>query len=106
MAEAGPDAAPAPAPVVSLAEARQPAPGEARRPDPLWFREVEMPGREVRAEEIPSDLDEVSSGLAVLAEWLHRRNEWQASKAVFGLKRSLDRSVQELRELLKQTEVA
>ncbi len=108
MAEAGPDAAPADAPapalapVVSLAEAREPAPHIHRRPDPLWFREVEVPGREVRAEDIPSNLGEVSSGLAMLGEWLYQKRETQASDLAWLLKRSVDRSMEELNELLRQ----
>ncbi len=103
MSDAGPDAVPPePAPVVSLAEAREPGPRQPRRPDPLWFREVEVPGREVRAEDIPSNLGEVSSGLAVLGEWLHQKRETQASDLAWLLKNSVDRSVVELNELLRQ----
>ena len=106
MSDAGPDAVPAePPPVVSLAQAREPAAPKPRRPRRLGFRDVAVPGREVQADSIASDLHEVSSGLSVLAEWLYQRRETQASDAVFVLRRSLDRSVEEPRAQLSQDDV-
>jgi hypothetical protein len=95
-----------PAAVVSLAEARTPTPRKARQPRRMGLRKVAVHGQEIEANDIKSDLREISSGLSILAELLHQRDERQASDLVVVLQRSLDHAVEQLGALLDQPEPA